>query len=208
MTQSPACHVWSADLVLSSSEGAASRLQALDRLLHGSCGSDARKALQAAKPKCLAMRGALCLQASGWLCCAFQTLANARGRVRRRVTISPRPLKPKSRAEGDALRMQASDRLYYVFQTLADAGDALQAAGDSFPAAARAGVAADVAAGRGAGGALAAEARRLCPQALSLGSRPHAHNILPGVAVLLWNGSSCPKLACAGVCAECPCGCC
>ena len=61
---------------------------------------------------------------------------------------------------------QASDRLYYVFQTLADASGALQAAGDGFSAAERAGVAADVAAGRGAGGALAAEARLLNLQAL------------------------------------------
>ena len=62
-------------------------------------------------------------------------------------------------------RAQASDRLYYVFQTLADASAALQAAGDGFSAAKRAGVAADVAEGRGAGGALASEARLLQVQA-------------------------------------------
>lgn len=66
-------------------------------------------------------------------------------------------------------RAQASDRLYYVFQTLADASGALQAAGDGFSAAARARVAADVAAGHGAGGALAAEARLLCLPALHTG---------------------------------------
>ncbi|KAK9821794.1 hypothetical protein WJX81_005729 [Elliptochloris bilobata] len=54
---------------------------------------------------------------------------------------------------------EASDRLYYIFQTLADAEEAYSAAGDNFSAATRAAAAADVAAGRGAGGALAAEVR-------------------------------------------------
>lgn len=53
--------------------------------------------------------------------------------------------------------MQASDRLYYVVQTLADAEQALVCADPEACTAARATAAADVAAGRGAGGALAAE---------------------------------------------------
>lgn len=57
------------------------------------------------------------------------------------------------------LHLQASGRLYYVVQTLADAEEALAAAGPDDAAAARSAASADVAAGRGLGGALAAEVR-------------------------------------------------
>jgi hypothetical protein len=62
---------------------------------------------------------------------------------------------------------QASDRLYYVLQTLADAEEALATAEPDAAAAAQAAGAADIASGRSAGGALAAEVLRISIPQLS-----------------------------------------